>query len=100
MAETPKPTRELIAKMREAADTLQDATFIYFDERNPGRASQTDWRPVNLRSVARDWETQLDEDNRMAEQIAEMMTDPTRSNLDIAHEIIQRFDVKPKGATA
>lgn len=98
MAETPKPTRELIAKMRDAAGALQDATRIHFGDDNPGRASQTDWSPVYLRRVADQWESDLDADDRMVAQIADMMTDPTRPNLDIAQEIVRRFNVLPKGA--
>jgi hypothetical protein len=59
MAEKPKPTRELIAKMREAADTLEGVSRLY-DDRTPAGLDHIDWRAADLRSVANDWETKLD----------------------------------------
>lgn len=109
MAETPLPTRELIARMREAADTLQDASRIYFDESRAEGASNIGWRPVNLRSVAHNWEADLDAEDLVAEQltqcIAGFLTDSPqyetvargRAN-PIARLVMARFDVKPKEA--
>ncbi|RIT69244.1 hypothetical protein [Mycobacteroides abscessus] len=107
MAETPKPTKELTARMREAADTLQDASRIYFDESRTEGASNIDWRPVNLRSLADDWDAALDAEDLLTEQltqcIAGYLTDSQqyekvarrRAN-PIARLVMDNFDVKPK----
>ncbi|SHT13476.1 Uncharacterised protein [Mycobacteroides abscessus subsp. abscessus] len=109
MTETPKPTRELIAKMRDAAGALQDATRIHFGDLNPGRASQTNWSPVYLRRVADQWESDLDADDALTEQLAQCIAGfltnsqqyeklaRERAN-PIARLVLANFDVKPKGA--
>jgi hypothetical protein len=109
MAETPKPTRELTRKMREAADTLQDASRIYFDESRAEGASNIDWRPVNLRSVADNWDAEIDAEDLVIEQlvqcIAGFLTNSQqyeqlareRAN-PIARLVLANFDVKRKGA--
>ncbi|SIM00041.1 Uncharacterised protein [Mycobacteroides abscessus subsp. abscessus] len=107
MTETPKPTRELIAKMRQAAGALQDATRVHFGDDNPGRVSQTDWNPVYLRRVADNWESDLDAADALIEQLtrciagtlteSEQYVDVARARAHpIACSVLATFDVKPK----
>ncbi|AMU39212.1 hypothetical protein A3N99_02650 [Mycobacteroides abscessus] len=111
MAETPKPTRELVARMRDAADTLQDVSRIYFDESRAEGASNIDWRPVNLRSVADSWDAEIDAEELVTEQltqcIAGFLTQSTQYErvareraTPLAYLIHANFDVKPKGTKA
>ncbi|SHP52856.1 hypothetical protein [Mycobacteroides abscessus] len=100
----PIVTRELISRMRLAADALEDATAV--------RASivkehkDTGWDPSGLRLIAQGWEYELDKDEvieQLTQRIAEFMTQSVQYDrvareraTPIAHLVYASFDVKLK----
>jgi hypothetical protein len=90
MIEKPLPIR-----MREAADTLEEATRRYSELHRTVDAQSVDWRPSNLRSVAGVFERE-DVKNDLMQIIYEMKGFQGPPSDVVANAILKRFDITHK----
>lgn len=99
MDETAKPTRELIAKMRAAADTLEESLRLEYARHevmpNPAETPQS---PGGLRIRANRWERLLDADDEVLIAVESLVREHFDTPLTsaLAVRLVERFDIKPK----
>ena len=97
--------KTLPERMREAADTLEEATKRYFSDGVRKIAIEpeyADWRPINLRYCAETFETEDEQSQakvRLAASIVDDLNDGATSYArlyKLAELLIDKYDIKAK----
>lgn len=99
--------RPLHERARDAADTLEDMTRRYFRETTGKDFRETtgkgpefvDWRPVNLRDVADQFEQEDAESAAVRRQLINLIHNRLRTSIEVVDDILSHFTVTPKDNT-
>lgn len=88
-------------QMDLAADVLAEATRRYIKNMDHDGPEYSDWRPVNLRSVAAMWRLEDGARERLRDELAEALRlagahDPYHSLQNVAGTLLDFYDITPK----
>lgn len=88
-------------RMDAAADVLAEATCRYIANMQPEGPEYSDWRPVNLRSVAAIWRLEDEVRERLRDELAEVMREagagnPAFSLQIVADLLLKIYDISPR----
>jgi hypothetical protein len=88
-------------RMDAAADILAEATRRYIANMSMNGPEYSDWRPVDLRSVAAMWRLEDGARERLRDELADVMrdagaNDPAFSLRQVADLLLKIYDITPK----